>query len=120
MVYHHLIDKDKYKRWWYWYLLENLGQQWNPYEWMKITTQLANPVALSRGYQTFTSFAKFMISSGQYVLGDKENALDNRGKLKGWNTLRKGIPLISSYSDFVKRLEEGESVEWLYYFSKYR
>lgn len=113
-------DTDTYKRWWKMYLIDNLGQQYNPVELLRILEQGLQPVALSRAIKTTQAFAQLLVASSHLAMGDKEEALTLKGDLRGWNEMRKSIPLMSSYTDFIKRLEAGESITWDFRFNKYR
>jgi hypothetical protein len=99
-------DDDTLKRMWKMYLLQNLSQQYNPIELLKLTKQMLEPVALTKAIDTFTAMGTLMAAGFDAgVHGDAELLFTDKGDLKGWNNLRKALPGLASYTDAIKRIE---------------
>jgi hypothetical protein len=81
------------------------------------------PVAFSRALQTVTAASTMMGATWDIAFGDKADAFTDRGDFKGWVQFRKSIPLMSSYTDFIRRIENSEDLTkilQLDQFSKWR
>jgi hypothetical protein len=57
------------------------------------------------------------------AIGNEEKAFTLDGDLRGWNNFKKSIPLLASYTDLVRRIENSEDLtkilQWEQ-FSKWR
>ena len=116
-------DDDSMKKWWKMYMLDNFAQQYDPRELLKIGVQSIQPVAFVRALDASVALSTTIVVSGQYLVGNEDKALTRQGDLRGWNSLKKTIPGLASYYDFVKRLEESSDITRLmntWGFNKYR
>jgi len=104
-------------------MLDNFAQQYDPRELLKIGVQSIQPVAFVRALDASVALSTTIVVSGQYLVGNEDKALTRQGDLRGWNSLKKTIPGLASYYDFVKRLEESSDITRLmntWGFNKYR
>lgn len=103
-------DNDSLKKWYKMYLLDNFIQQYDPRELAKIGVQSLQPVAFTRSLDAMTGFATMMGAAWDYAIGDKEEAFTQKGDFRGWNQVKKTLPLFASYYDFIKRVEESSDI----------
>jgi hypothetical protein len=103
-------DDDSLKMWWKMYMVDNFIQQYSPKELMKIGVQSLQPVAFTRALDAVSALGTAMGASWQYTFGDREKAFTREDDFRGWNNLRKSIPLMASYYDFIKRVENSEDL----------
>ncbi len=112
-------DTDTLKKMWKMYLLDNLSQQYNPLELLKLTKQMMEPVALVKAIDSMAAMGTLMAAGFDAgIHGDQELLFTNKGDLKGWNTLKKQIPLLASYKDAINRVEHISELDNMFY--KYR
>jgi hypothetical protein len=109
-------DDDTLKRWWKMYLLDNLGQQYNPEEMLKLITQGLQPVAFVRAGKTMNNMVKFGVATWHLGWGHEEDKIfTDRDEMKGWREIKKSIPFISSYEDLMNKIRNAESApEWFF------
>lgn len=111
-------DDDTLKKMWKMYLLDNLSQQFNPIELLKLTKQMLQPVALTKAIDTISSIGYMTVAGINYLIGDEEAAFTNAGDLRGLNNFKKSVPIISSYEDMIRRVENISDLD--VQFGKYR
>lgn len=108
-------DKDDTLRLWYkMYLLDNFVQQYSPKELLKIGVQGINPVAFTRALQSVEGLATMMAAGINYTFGDGEDVLTKEGDVRGLNNFLKAVPIVASYQDAMRRVENSEGLsKWL-------
>lgn len=112
-------DDDTLKKWWKMYLIDNFVQQYSPAELLKIGVQSLQPVALTRALQTIQSASAMMLATWELAFGDEAEAFTKDGDFKGWNNFKKSIPLMASYTDFVRRVENSEDLTRILQFEQF-
>lgn len=104
-------DDDSTKKFWEMYLVDNLSQQYNPMDMARTLKTSALPVSINKTFQTAESLSKFLFASAEHIIsGDPEAGLTQKGDIKGWNNLKKSIPLLSSYYDLMNKFEHDKSI----------
>jgi hypothetical protein len=98
-------DDDTMKKFWKRYMVDNLSQQYNIKDLFHTVSTTFTPVSIAQSYKIFDSFMTFSVASANYAIGNDDAAFTQRGDLKGWNTFKKGLPLISSYTDFKSKIQ---------------
>lgn len=87
------------------YLVDNLSQQYNPMDLLDIMRTGMNPPIFARLWSTGSGMTKMFTATGQWIYtGDERELFDNEDQFKGWRDIRKQIPGLASYVDFMSRL----------------
>lgn len=87
------------------YLLDNPTQSVNPWEMVRNAKYAFSPAVLSTLVNMADGTMTIMISGATYIRGNRAKALNDYGELIGIRNLRRSLPLISAYYDFIGLME---------------
>lgn len=91
------------------FVLDNYSQQYNPYDIGRNLFQV--PTTLSKSFKGVINLADLSIASGQYLIGDTDNALTQRGDLRGLTEVKRTTPIVASFYDLIKFIEGDKEME---------
>jgi len=111
MIFQDEDDDDTMKKWYYNYLVNNLNQQYNPMDLLNTLESASRPVSFSRAVKATQGFANFMMATANLMVGNEAAAFTQDGHLKGWIELQRSLPYISSYYDFINKMQHNKTLE---------
>ena len=111
------------------YLVDNLSQQWNPWDIARSINNFWKPAVVTKVWKALGGYAQFFtalayLGSGKeedsYVKGGKERAFGGIRGLRGWKDVAKSLPstwgkFIYAVEDLIGKMEKdktGESGSW--------
>ena len=101
-------DDDQLKKFWRMYLLENVSQEINPYEYIKLANEATVPVGAKKILDTAEGFGDLFMASIALSTGNQEAAYNTKGELKGFKRSIKGIPQAAWAFDLLERMHKIE------------
>jgi hypothetical protein len=112
-------DDDTTKKLWKQYLVDNLSQQYNLADLFRTAKSFTTPVTLAKSVDLVMSSGTMLMAGANYAIGNEDAAFTNKGDLRGWNNFVKGVPLLASYKDIERMLENDTSgtfnfADWMY------
>jgi hypothetical protein len=101
-------DDDQLKKFWRMYLLENVSQEINPFEYIKLANEATVPVGAKKIMDTAEGFIDLSMASFALATGREEDAYNTKGELKGFKRSIKGVPQAAWAFDLLERMHKIE------------
>jgi len=99
-------DDDNYiKKWFKRYTVDNPLQDINPNSLLESAKSVTVPVPVDILHRFTSGSTEIMFATGNYLIGNDEEAFTQRGDLRGWNNFKKTLPNASWAFDLVDKLE---------------
>lgn len=101
-------DDNTLKKAWRYYLIDNLGQQYNIYDMLDSVKNMAVPIVLDKSSNLLTGFVVLMSAMFNEMLNE-ESMYNQEGHIKGLDQVLKSIPATAPFMDYIKKIENIES-----------
>ena len=101
-------DDDTMKKAWKYYMIDNLGQQYNMYDMLDSAKNMAVPIVLEKMWNLTSGMVILLAATFNEVMYD-ESMLNQKGHVKGLDQVFRSIPVTAPFMDYIKKIENLDS-----------
>ncbi len=106
-------EDDTLKKMWTTYLIENPSQQYNIVDMLRTGKTVLTPIVVVKAFDATYNLSILTVASGQYLLGNEEDAINQRGDLKGAKQFAKTIPYAAWAFDLHDKVKNIDQKTWM-------